>query len=62
MAQKACKQCKTIFEDAQKCPNCGSDSISESFKGKLHILNPENSEIAKNLKITKKGSFAIKTG
>ena len=62
MAQKVCKQCKLIVEDVQKCPNCGSDVLTNSFKGKINVINPENSEIAKNLKITKKGSYAIKTG
>lgn len=60
--QRACKQCREIFESSGKCPSCGSDNISDSFKGKMNILNHEKSEIAKNVKITKNGVFAIKTG
>jgi DNA-directed RNA polymerase subunit E" len=60
-SQKACKQCKTIFE-GNKCPNCGSEEFSDNFKGKVIVLNPEESEVAKNLKVQKKGKFAIKIG
>ena len=58
--EKACKECKTIYEGA-KCTNCGSTESSDSFKGKIKILNTEESEIAKNLKIDKKGYYTLKT-
>ncbi len=57
--EKACKKCKFVFEGT-KCPKCGSDEITDSFKGKVIILKPEESEIAKNLKLKEKGTFAIK--
>ena len=59
--EKACKQCKSVFEGA-KCPKCGSDEFSDSFKGKIMVINPEQSEVAQNLKIKDKGKFAIKLG
>ncbi len=58
--QKACKICKKIY-DGEKCPICGSKESTDSFKGKVYILNPEKSEIAQRLKIKDKGDFAIKT-
>ena len=58
---KACKLCNTILEEGDKCQNCGSKEITESFKGRAVILNPEKSEIAKKLNIKEKGNFAIKT-
>ena len=58
--EKACKQCKSIFEGS-KCPRCGSTEISDSFKGKVVVLNPEQSEVAKHLNIKDKGNFAVKT-
>ncbi|MBX4212628.1 hypothetical protein KW787_04215 [Candidatus Pacearchaeota archaeon] len=61
MALKACKQCKRIHDHAQ-CPSCGSDQSTDTFKGKVVILKPEESEIAKNLKIKEKGTFAVKLG
>lgn len=57
--EKACKACKAIFEGA-KCPKCGSNEFTDSPKGKILILKPEESEIAKNLKLKEKGQFAIK--
>jgi len=57
--EKACKNCKRIYE-GDKCPNCDKKDVSDSFKGKVEITNPEKSEIAKQLKISKKGIYAIK--
>ncbi|MBS3086191.1 DNA-directed RNA polymerase subunit E'' [Candidatus Pacearchaeota archaeon] len=58
--QKACKLCNTIYE-GDKCPKCGSKEHSENFKGRIVVLNPEKSEIAKKINIKDKGNFAIKT-
>ncbi len=57
--EKACKACKAVYEGA-KCPKCGSVEGLEGFKGKVAIINPEQSEIAKNLNMKEKGFFAIK--
>ncbi len=57
--QKACKSCKSIYSGV-KCPKCGSEEGREGFKGKITILNPEQSEIAKKLNIKEKGEYAIK--
>ena len=57
--EKACKICKTIYEGA-KCPECGSTEGIDTFKGKVTVINPEQSEIAKNLKLLKKGHFAVR--
>jgi DNA-directed RNA polymerase subunit E" len=58
--QKACKICNTIHEN-EKCPACDSREYTDSFKGRLVIINPEKSEIAQKLKLKNKGNFAIKT-
>ena len=60
MAKKACKNCKMVYE-GDKCPKCGSSDFTESWKGRVIITNPEQSEIAKKLKIKEKGTYAIKT-
>ncbi len=57
---KACKICNKIYE-GDKCPNCDSKESTDSFKGRVVVLNPEKSEIAKKLNIKSKGNFAIKT-
>jgi len=61
MAQKACRKCKAIVE-GNKCEICGSEDLVDSFKGKVAVLNPEQSEIAQHLKISKKGVYAVKVG
>ena len=59
--EKACMHCKVIHT-GDKCPVCNETTASsESFKGRVHIFKPEESEIAKNMKIKHKGEFAIKT-
>ena len=60
IAGKACKKCGMIYE-GDKCPGCGSHEYIEEIKGRLVILDAENSEVAKNLKITKKGSYVIRS-
>lgn len=58
---KACKLCNTIVEEGDKCSNCGSKELTEGFKGRAVILNPEKSEVAKKLNLKQGGNFAIKT-
>lgn len=57
---KACKLCRTIVEVGDKCTNCGSKELTEGFKGRTEVLNPEKSEIAQKLNLKEKGNFAIK--
>jgi DNA-directed RNA polymerase subunit E" len=57
--EKACKNCRTIYAGA-KCTSCGGGEGFEGFKGRVNVLDPEKSEIAKEIGITKKGSFAIR--
>ena len=62
-ALKACKACRAIYTGAQ-CPSCGANAeeSSDAFKGKVVILDAEQSEIAKNFHINKKGTYAVKIG
>jgi len=60
MSEKACKQCNMIYE-GDKCPGCGNQEYNEEIKGRLIIFDAENSEVAKNTKITKKGKYNIKS-
>ena len=57
--EKACKLCKLIYE-GDLCPVCGKKDVSDTFKGKVEIVDPEKSEIGKELKVSKKGIYAIK--
>ncbi len=58
---KACKICRTIVEHGDKCPKCGSKEVTEGYKGRIVVLDPEKSEVALKLGIKEKGNFAIKT-
>lgn len=60
MARKVCKKCK-IFVEGANCPVCNGTDFTETWKGRLVIFRPEESEIAKNLNIKKEGTYAIKT-
>ena len=57
--EKACKICRAIYEGS-KCTSCGASESTDSFKGKVAVLNPEDSEIAKKLKLEKKGNFSLR--
>lgn len=57
--EKACKNCRLIY-DGEFCPSCAKKEVSDSFKGKIEIIDPEKSEMAQRLKVTKKGTYAIK--
>lgn len=57
--KKACKRCKMIVE-ADVCPNCGSDSFTTSWQGRLFITDVANSTIAEKVGIKVKGEYAIK--
>lgn len=57
---RACKICRTVHEE-EKCPKCDSREYTESFKGRIVVINPEKSEIATKLNLKEKGNFAIKT-
>ena len=42
------------------CPLCKGSNFTESWKGRIIVTDPNNSEIAKKLGITAKGEYAIK--
>jgi len=42
------------------CPNDGSTELSSEWSGLVIIINPEKSQVAKTLAITKPGRYALK--
>lgn len=58
--KKACKTCK-IFVKGSECPICKSTDLTTSWKGRIIIMDPGKSEVAKKMGITVKGEYAIKT-
>ena len=59
MKKKACKKCK-IFVAGNECPICHGNKFSTNWQGRIYILDPEKSDIAKKMEIKVKGEYAIK--
>ncbi len=58
---KACTKCKLlVHHEVDKCPNCGSDTFTDEWSGVAIIVDPEKSEVAKMLGISKPGRYAIR--
>ena len=51
---KACKICSIIVDHGEKCPKCASRELTEGYKGRIVVLDPEKSEIAQKLKLKDK--------
>jgi len=59
MAKKVCKKCK-IFVKGNECPICKGSEFTESWQGRITIIDTNKSDIAKKISITQKGEYAIK--
>jgi DNA-directed RNA polymerase subunit E" len=59
MSEKACVNCHFITKE-NVCPKCRSTSFSEDFGGVVIVFDPENSAVAKAMKIKDKGRYALK--
>jgi RNA polymerase subunit RPABC4/transcription elongation factor Spt4 len=59
--EKAHKVTKELMND-KEINEKGLDKkdFSENWKGKIEIFNPEESEIAKELKVNKPGLYAVR--
>ena len=59
MKKVACKKDKHLTTEGQ-CPVCKGEQFSPAWKGRLFILRPDKSQIAKQIGIVKEGEYAIK--
>jgi DNA-directed RNA polymerase subunit E" len=57
--EKACRQCKTVISEGNKCTNCNGTQFTTFWRGFVRILNPEESEIAKKMSAEKPGKYAL---
>ena len=57
--EKACKKCKRITTDKQ-CPICKGQELTPHWRGKVVIIDPEKSQIAKEIKAEYPGAYALK--
>ena len=59
MAKKVCSKCK-IFVEKEACPICGGSNFLTTWKGRIFILNPEKSDIARKIGAVREVEYAIK--
>jgi DNA-directed RNA polymerase subunit E" len=57
---KACRDCRLVVEEGNKCPNCEGGNFTTFWRGYVVVIDPENSEIAKKMGITSKGKYALR--
>jgi DNA-directed RNA polymerase subunit E" len=60
MAERACRNCNRIVEDASECPVCKNNDLSDSWNGLVVVYDPEDSEIAERIGISTPGRYAIR--
>ncbi|MBU0635684.1 DNA-directed RNA polymerase, subunit E'' [Candidatus Micrarchaeota archaeon] len=58
-AEKACRNCRKIVAEAEKCPSCDNNQFTTFWRGYVLILDPEKSEIAKKMGIQQTGKHAL---
>jgi transcription elongation factor SPT4 len=58
MVKKACTQCHRLMEE-ERCAICNLPS-SKNWSGFLILIDPENSDIAKELNINIPGEYALR--
>lgn len=46
--------------EGEVCPICKGNLFTDNFKGRIYIVDPQNSIIAKNVGFNVKGEYAIK--
>jgi len=59
MKKKACKKCK-LLHSAEECPLCKSAQFVLNWKGRLAVLDPVKSDIAKKVGHNAAGEYALK--
>tara|TARA_B100000945_G_scaffold5081_1_gene4242 strand:- start:142 stop:327 length:186 start_codon:yes stop_codon:yes gene_type:complete len=59
MADFACKECHLILEEGS-CPRCPDSEVSREWQGFVEVLDPEKSELAKEMGIRTPGRYALR--
>ena len=57
MPEKACRECR-LLSVGSTCSKCKTATLSEDYSGLVIIFDPENSLVAKAMKIKEKGRYA----
>ncbi|UCH56935.1 MAG: DNA-directed RNA polymerase subunit E'' [Candidatus Bathyarchaeota archaeon] len=56
---RACRNCKIVIKEAA-CPICKGTDLSDDYSGLLVVIDPEGSQLAQKMNITKEGQYALK--
>jgi len=59
MSELACKSCHLVA-NSNRCPECKTMSMSDDWIGISIIIDPEMSQIAKELGVKKPGRYAVR--
>ena len=59
MKKKACKKCRS-FVKTNVCPICKGTDLTETWHGRINVIDAAKSEIAKKINIEIKGEYSIK--
>ena len=59
---KACKNCRLIFEDAPKCPQCSGEELTDKFNSTVFIFDPAKSKIGEKMGVKAPGKYAVRIG
>ncbi|MFH1181971.1 MAG: transcription elongation factor subunit Spt4 [Candidatus Woesearchaeota archaeon] len=57
--RKVCKTCRSFTEESN-CPVCKGNQFTNTWQGRINVIDPSKSEIAKKCAIAAKGDYAIK--
>mgnify|MGYP001177404011 FL=1 len=59
MSDSAGKECHLIL-DEKSCPRCPDADVSREWQGFIEVLDPEMSELAKEMGIRTPGRYALR--
>ncbi len=57
--KKACKRCR-VFVEGDECPLCKGNQFTQSWNGRVALLDASQSLIAKRMGVANNGEYAIK--
>ncbi len=58
--EKACRSCRYVSSGAENCPACGSSELTDNWSGFVIIMDPEASDLAKQMVVKMSGKYALK--
>ena len=60
MSEKACRNCRLIVSEGNKCPSCSGGDLTEKWSSYIVVFDPEKSELAKKIGAKVQGKYAVR--